>query len=115
GIGIGSVAEIEELNILHANDLAMARALDALARMPAAALVDGKWQPKTISIPVRTVVGGDRLSLSIAAASIVAKVTRDRIMRRLHADHPGYGWITNMGYGTLEHRDALGRLGATLH
>ena len=100
GIGIGSVEEIEELNILRANDLAMARALDALGREPAVALVDGNWVPRTISLPVRTVVGGDALSLSIAAASIVAKVTRDRIMHRLDAECPGYGWITNVGYGT---------------
>ncbi|HET7409039.1 MAG TPA: ribonuclease HII [Paracoccaceae bacterium] len=115
GVGIGSVEEIETLNILRANDLAMARALEALGRAPAVALVDGSWKPKTISIPVRTIVGGDALSLSIAAASIIAKVTRDRIMRRLDGECPGYGWITNVGYGTPEHRSALRRLGITAH
>ncbi len=115
GVGIGSVEEIEELNILRANDLAMARALASLGRAPGVALVDGKWKPRTISIPVRTVVGGDALSLSIAAASIVAKVTRDRIMHRLHDECPGYGWISNVGYGTPQHRAALASLGVTVH
>lgn len=115
GVGIGSVDEIERLNILHANDLAMARALAGLGRTPGVALVDGKWKPRTIAIPVRTVVGGDALSLSIAAASIVAKVTRDRIMRRLHEECPGYGWDTNVGYGTPAHRRALRSLGITVH
>lgn len=115
GVGIGSVEEIEELNILRANDLAMARALEGLGRAPAIALVDGSWKPRTISIPVRTIVGGDALSLSVAAASIIAKVTRDRIMQRLHDECPGYGWITNVGYGTPEHRTALRRLGVSAH
>jgi ribonuclease HII len=115
GVGIGTVEEIETLNIVRANDLAMARALQALGLSPAIALVDGNWVPKTISIPVRTVVGGDALSLSIAAASIVAKVTRDRIMHRLDGECPGYGWITNVGYGTPEHRIALRRLGISAH
>ncbi|MDA0787212.1 MAG: ribonuclease HII, partial [Proteobacteria bacterium] len=65
--------------------------------------------------PVRTVVGGDALSLSIAAASIMAKVTRDRMMAALAADHPGYGWERNAGYGTAEHRRALESLGVTIH
>lgn len=115
GIGIGSVIEIERLNIVHANDLAMARALDALGRSPSIALVDGKWRPKTITTPMRTVIGGDALSLSIAAASIIAKVTRDRIMQKLDGEYPGYGWHRNVGYGTREHRDALTRLGVTPH
>ncbi len=115
GIGIGTVEEIDRINILRANDLAMARALAALGRAPAIALVDGKWVPKTIGIPVRTVIGGDALSLSIAAASIIAKVTRDRMMARLHDRCPGYGWLTNVGYGTPEHRTALSRLGVTPH
>jgi ribonuclease HII len=115
GIGIGTVEEIDRINILRANDLAMARALAALGRAPAVALVDGKWVPKTIGIPVRTVVGGDARSLSIAAASIVAKVTRDRMMARLHERCPGYGWLSNVGYGTPEHRAGLARLGVTPH
>jgi ribonuclease HII len=115
GVGIGTVEEIETLNIVRANDLAMARAMEALGCSPAVALVDGNWTPRTIPIPVRTVVGGDALSLSIAAASIVAKVTRDRIMHRLDGECPGYGWITNVGYGTPEHRTALRRLGISAH
>ena len=115
GIGIGTVEEIDRINILRANDLAMARALAALGRAPGIALVDGKWLPRTIGIPVRTVIGGDALSLSIAAASIVAKVTRDRMMARLHERCPGYGWLTNVGYGTPEHRLGLARLGVTPH
>ncbi len=115
GIGIGTVEEIDRINILRANDLAMARALAALGRAPAIALIDGNWVPRTIGIQVRTVVGGDALSLSIAAASIVAKVTRDRIMTRLDGQCPGYGWLTNVGYGTPEHRSALSRLGVTPH
>lgn len=118
GIGIGSVGEIERLNIVHANDLAMARALGALGalgRPPSIALIDGKWKPRTITTPTRTVIGGDALSLSIAAASIIAKVTRDRIMQDLDREHPGYGWRTNVGYGTSEHRAALARLGVTRH
>ncbi len=115
GIGIGTVEEIDRINILRANDLAMARALAALGRAPVVALVDGNWVPKTIKIPVRAIVGGDALSLSIAAASIIAKVTRDRIMARLHERCPGYGWITNVGYGTPEHRTALASLGVTQH
>jgi ribonuclease HII len=115
GVGIGTVEEIDRINILRANDLAMARALASLGRAPAVALVDGNWMPKTIGVPVRTVVGGDALSLSIAAASIIAKVTRDRIMARLHDGCPGYGWLTNVGYGTPEHRAGLSRLGVTVH
>jgi ribonuclease HII len=115
GIGIGTVEEIDRINILRANDLAMARALASLGRAPGVALVDGKWVPRTIGIPVRAVVGGDALSLSIAAASIIAKVTRDRMMERLHDRCPGYGWLTNVGYGTPEHRAGLSRLGVTPH
>ena len=115
GIGIGTVEEIDRINLLRANDLAMARALASLGPTPAIALVDGKWAPKTIGVPVRCVVGGDALSLSIAAASIIAKVTRDRIMARLHERCPGYGWMTNVGYGTPEHRSALSRLGISSH
>lgn len=115
GIGIGTVTEIERLNIVHANDLAMARALAALGPPPSMVLVDGKWRPKTIAIPMRTIIGGDALSLSIAAASIIAKVTRDRIMQRLDHECPGYGWQSNVGYGTVEHRQALMRLGPTRH
>jgi ribonuclease HII len=90
----------------------MRRALDALPLTPSAALVDGN-QPPDFPCPVTCVVEGDARCLSIAAASIVAKVTRDRMMRGLAMWHAGYGWETNVGYATPEHRDALRRLGPT--
>ena len=114
GVGIASVEEIDRLNILQATLLAMARALDALGPVPALALVDGNALP-VLPCPVQGLVGGDALSLSIAAASIVAKVTRDRLMMDLAEDFPGYGWRTNVGYGTPEHRAALARLGPCHH
>ena len=109
-VGIASVAEIDGMNILQASLLAMRRAVVRLTEPPDLVLVDGNRAP-CVTCPVRTVVGGDRLSLSIAAASIVAKVTRDRLMARLARHHPGYGWERNAGYGTAEHRAALARLG----
>jgi ribonuclease HII len=114
GVGIAEVGEIDRLNILQATLLAMQRAVAALGQAPGAALVDGNIAPK-LAMPVRTVVKGDSLCFSIAAASIAAKVTRDRIMERLAAEHPGYGWERNAGYGTAEHRVALERLGITQH
>lgn len=114
GIGIADIAEIDRLNILQATLLAMRRAVAALPSAPAYALVDGNIPP-VLPCPVRTVVTGDSLCLSIAAASIIAKVTRDRMMAALAAEHPGYGWERNAGYGTEEHRDALQRLGITPH
>lgn len=112
GVGMAEVAEIDELNILQATMLAMRRAVADLGSAPCAALVDGNRSPN-LDCPVRTVVRGDALSLSIAAASIVAKVTRDRRMSELARRHPGYGWERNAGYGTAEHRAALARLGVT--
>ncbi len=114
GVGSASVAEIDSINILQASLLAMARAVDALGECPAVALVDGN-QPPRLPCPVRTVVGGDGLSLSIAAASVVAKVTRDRQMAELAREHPGFGWERNAGYGTPEHHAALERFGPTPH
>jgi ribonuclease HII len=114
GVGAASVAEILRLNILHAAMLAMRRAVGRLGIAPDLALVDGNYPPK-LSCAVRCVVGGDGLCLSIAAASIVAKVVRDRAMTRLAARFPGYGWETNAGYATSLHREALVRLGATRH
>ena len=114
GIGAASVAEILRLNILHASMLAMRRAVARLAVAPDLALVDGNYPPK-LTCAVRCVVGGDALCLSIAAASIVAKVVRDRAMTRLATRFPGYGWETNVGYATTLHREALVRLGATRH
>lgn len=113
-VGAASVAEIDRLNILHAALLAMSRAVARLPIMPDLALVDGNQKPP-LTCPVQCVVGGDARCLSIAAASIVAKVVRDRAMLRLAARFPGYGWETNVGYATGFHRDALRRLGATRH
>lgn len=109
-----SVIEIRRLNILHAAMLAMRRAVLRLPAPPDLALVDGN-RPPPLDCQVRCVVGGDGVSLSIAAASIVAKVVRDRLMTRLDARHPGYGWAANAGYPTAEHRAALRRLGPTRH
>ena len=112
GIGITSPAEIDEFNILQASMLAMQRAAKGLTIKPAAALVDGNHAPD-IPYEVKTIVKGDSRSLSIAAASIVAKVTRDRIMADLSKKYPGYGWESNAGYGTKEHYNALLQLGVT--
>jgi ribonuclease HII len=114
GVGAASVAEIARLNILQASLLAMARAVLRLKVPPDIALVDGN-RPPPLLCPVRCVVGGDALCLSIAAASIVAKVVRDRAMARLALRFPGYGWDRNAGYPTGMHRDALIRLGPTRH
>ncbi|MEE9545558.1 MAG: ribonuclease HII [Rhodospirillales bacterium] len=114
GIGAAEVAEIDSLNILRASLLAMARAVGDLGVVPELALVDGNRQPN-LACPVVCVIKGDGRSLSIAAASIAAKVTRDRIMADLARAHPGYGWERNSGYGTAEHQAALRRLGVTPH
>jgi len=114
GIGAASVGEIDRINILQASLLAMRRALAALPAVPQLALIDGNIAPE-LPCPSRTVVGGDGLSLSIAAASIIAKVTRDRLMRQLAMRYRGYGWETNVGYGTEAHRAALLILGPTPH
>ncbi|MBM3733941.1 MAG: ribonuclease HII [Acidimicrobiia bacterium] len=110
GIGRAEVEEIDRLNILRATLLAMRRALDALVGPPDVALIDGNRAPE-LPCPARCVVGGDGRSLSIAAASIVAKVTRDAEMAALAVAYPGYGWERNAGYGTAEHRNALLSLG----
>jgi ribonuclease HII len=113
GVGIADVDEIDSLNILQATMLAMARALGDLGTpAPDLALVDGNRAPE-LACAARTVVKGDGLSLSIAAASIVAKVSRDRMMAELDRRHPGYGWARNAGYGTAEHQAALASLGVT--
>ena len=114
GVGIASVEEIDRINILQATLTAMQRAVVDLAVVPGLALVDGNRAPD-LNCPVQTVIKGDGLSLSIAAASIVAKVTRDRIMADLAEVHPGYGWDRNAGYGTPEHQRGLADLGVTDH
>lgn len=113
-VGAASVAEITRLNILHAAMLAMKRAVARLPAAPDLALVDGNYPPP-LACAVKCVVGGDALCLSIAAASIVAKVVRDRAMVRLASRFPDYGWHSNAGYATLTHREALLRLGPTSH
>ncbi len=114
GLAAAAVGEIDRINILRASLLAMRRAVAALPVQPTVALVDGNQAP-TLPCPVHTVVGGDGLSLSIAAASIIAKVARDRLMHRLALRYEGYGWETNVGYATAEHRAAIVRLGLTPH
>ena len=114
GIGAASAPLIDEINVLAATMRAMGRAVAALGVVPDFALVDGNRLPE-LPCPARAVIGGDGKSLSIAAASIVAKVTRDRIMAALAARYPGFGWDTNAGYGTARHRDALEALGVTRH
>jgi len=114
GIGAAATAEITALNILGATFLAMQRAVGALGVPPDLALVDGNRLPP-LPCPARAIVRGDSISLSVAAASIIAKVTRDRLMARLGARYPGFGWERNAGYGTAEHQAALKRLGVTPH
>lgn len=113
GVGHASVAEIDALNILNASHLAMARAVAALPCVPGFALVDGNRLPPGLPCPAQSVVKGDALCLSIAAASIVAKVVRDRIMVDLAQQYPGYGWERNAGYPTKDHLAALQNLGVT--
>ena len=116
GIGRAEVDEIDRLNVLRASLLAMRRAVAALgAPAPAFALVDGPHAPTDLGCPAAAVVRGDARCLSIAAASIVAKVTRDGIMVALAQQFPGYGWETNMGYGAPAHAAGLARLGVTPH
>ncbi|MCA0272175.1 MAG: ribonuclease HII [Proteobacteria bacterium] len=114
-IGMASVEEIDALNILRASHLAMVRAVAGLARTPDHLLIDGNLLPRDLAISAEAVVKGDARSLSIAAASVVAKVTRDRIMVDLAQQHPGYGWERNAGYPTKDHLKALGNLGVTPH
>ncbi len=114
GIGRAEVDEIDRINILQASHLAMHRAVATLPFKPAYALVDGNRRP-LLPCPVEPVVKGDGRVLAIAAASIVAKVVRDRIMSELAVAHPGYGWERNAGYGTSEHQQALQALGVSAH
>jgi ribonuclease HII len=114
GVGAASVAEIDRINILRASLLAMRRAVLRLGCLPDLALIDGNQAPD-LPCPVETIVDGDALVPAISAASIVAKVTRDRLMRRLAERYPGYGWETNVGYATTAHREAIWQLGACCH
>lgn len=110
GIGFASEQEIDEINILQATYLAMQRAIDQLEGKADFALIDGN-RAKDFGLPVRTVVKGDSLSASIAAASVLAKVTRDDVMLELAKEYPQYGFEVHKGYGTRQHYDALTRYG----
>ncbi|MEX0300408.1 MAG: ribonuclease HII [Kordiimonas sp.] len=109
-----SVEEIDDINILQASLLAMRRAVVGLDKTAVSALVDGNKDPG-LNVPTRTLIKGDGRSLSIAAASIVAKVFRDRLMKKLSEQHPEYGWDKNAGYGVPKHMAALKIVGATRH
>lgn len=109
-VGFASVEEIAELNILHAAGLAMCRAIEALSVTPVYALVDGNYRFR-LPCEVKTVVGGDGISASIAAASILAKTARDRVMVELDGLHPGYGFASHKGYSARSHFEALRTLG----
>lgn len=109
-----TVGEIDRINILNAALLAMTRAVRQLDPPPHHVLVDGNKVPKDLPCPATCVIKGDSTSLSIAAASIIAKVTRDRIMKALACVHGDYGWESNAGYGTAAHIEALSRCGVTM-
>lgn len=117
GVGQASAEEIDEINILQASFLAMHRALEQVRSNgfnPIFGLIDGNRLP-TWDIPCQAIIGGDGKSLSIGAASIIAKVTRDRLMADLAKEFPAYGWERNAGYGTTEHIRALQEFGPTIH
>ncbi len=113
-LGAASVTEIADINILHASLLAMRRALARLPRQPHHVLVDGTKAPGC-TIPCTTIIGGDGISLSIAAASIAAKVVRDALMARLHTRYPHYNWASNAGYAAAAHHAGLRTHGPTRH
>jgi ribonuclease HII len=112
GVGFGSIEEIAELNILHATGRAMCRAIEAMAVQPVFALVDGNYR-FPLPCPVKTVIKGDGISSSIAAASILAKVARDRLMQEFDEVYPGYGFASHKGYRAQVHADALLSMGPT--
>lgn len=114
-IGSASVEEIDRLNILQATFLAMERAIRGLSLRPEYLLIDGNRFRSTLDIPYETIVKGDAAVASISAASVVAKVWRDRLMKELGEDYPPYGWDRNAGYGTAEHLAAIRRCGLTPH
>ncbi|PSB16599.1 ribonuclease HII [filamentous cyanobacterium CCP2] len=114
-IGVASVHEIDRLNILQASLLAMRRAITRLDPQPEFCLIDGNQRIPGLTLPQQTLVKGDQLSLSIAAASIVAKVWRDELIVRLSTRYPGYDLATNKGYGTAKHRLALEQIGVSRH
>lgn len=113
GIGEASAAEIDKLNILQATFLAMSRAVEKLSIKPAHALIDGNRLPADFVCPTTCHIGGDAKSYSIAAASILAKVHRDRLMQKMASQYPGYGLEKNAGYGTKDHIEGLKKFGIT--
>lgn len=119
GMGAASPREIDRINILNATFLAMERAMRMLERRlgrpPDHALIDGNRLPSGLRCPAQAVIGGDGASLSIAAASVIAKVRRDRVMAALDGRYPGFGWAANAGYGSAAHLAALDRQGPTVH
>lgn len=114
GVGVADVYEIDKLNILQASMMAMQRAVAELSEYPDIALIDGNKTPD-LRCKTKTLVKGDSKSISIAAASIIAKVTRDRIMHSLSEEFPFYGWEKNAGYGTKLHQDGLAAHGVSPH
>jgi ribonuclease HII len=114
-VALATVEEIDELNILRASHLAMERAIAGLSTPPDMALIDGNMIPRDLTLPARAIIKGDAVSVSISAASIVAKIRRDRIMWDLAQQFPGYGWENNAGYPTKPHKEALQNLGVTPH
>ena len=113
--GEATVEEIDRVNIRQATHLAMLRAIDGLPQRPDFLLIDGNDLPRGLPCPARTIIKGDSISQSIAAASVLAKTRRDQGMVALSQQHPGYGWETNAGYGTRAHAEALEKLGVTPH
>ncbi len=109
------VEEIDAHNILRASHIAMGRALEGLKTPPDYCLIDGNMLPRGLALPAETIIRGDGRSVSISAASIMAKICRDCVMLSLAQQHPGYGWETNMGYGSKSHMSALRNLGVTPH
>ena len=114
-VGIATVGEIDRINILNASLLSMQRALNKLKRKPSIAYIDGLFAPKNIKIKYRTFIRGDEKITSIAAASIVAKVSRDLFMIKLAKKYPEYYWHKNFGYGTTDHLNGLKKYGVTKH
>ncbi|MEZ5172840.1 MAG: ribonuclease HII [Bacteroidia bacterium] len=114
-VGIASVEEIDKINILNASFLAMHRAIAQLNMQPKHLLIDGNRFKPYEGIPHNCIIGGDGKYLSIAAASVLAKTTRDSLMKELHAEFPAYGWDVNKGYGTLQHRESIRLQGANIH
>lgn len=110
-VAFGTLEEIESLNILEATFLAMNRAIDGLSVKPDFALIDGNRAPKNIKIPCETVIKGDSKSMSVAAASVLAKVTRDRLMLKYDAEYPQYDFKKHKGYGTKEHTELIKKYG----